>query len=326
MKLLLALLALFVVSPCCAQELLGPRDLAVVNNELVRVKPQPTKVEPFNSLWAYDAFAPHRRLTGKGVTVAVLDSGISSHPEFNGKNIQGKDFSGSGTLNDLRGHGTALIGVIAAKGIKFKGVAPQASVIAYKVDYGVLQTAPQALAAAMNAVLEYNRNNPNQKIAVVNLSYGVNGGGYAPLSEAIRQAYESGVVVVAPTGNTDFPGVDYPANMPEVIAVGALAYDGGIYGKSSYGPQLDFLAPGDRVYSTSNDQDYNYTSGTSISSAYVAGLAALAVEGLYKKMGTWPTVPEVRDALKAAAVKLPGVPDLRQGYGVIDVKRLERQF
>lgn len=319
-KLMALLLTLLVGTvPVFAQELLGPRSPAAAT------RPQTPQVA-FDNLWAYKNIPAAKKLSGAGVSVAVLDSGITAHPEFNGKKIQGRDFTGSNSLNDLRGHGTAVAGVIGANGVRFTGLAPKADIIAYKVDYGVLMISPQAMASAMNAVLEYNRQNPEHKIAVVNLSYGVTSGGLPTLTAAINAAYDSGVVVVAPAGNSGYPGVDYPANMPSVIAVGALGADGLIYPTSTYGPQVAFVAPGDRVYSASNDQGYVLTSGTSIASAFVSAAAVLAVEGLKKKLGRWPTVPEVREVLNAAAVKVKGVADIKQGRGMIDISKLEAQF
>ena len=147
------------------------------------------------------------------------------------------------------------------------------------------------------------------------------------LTDAINRAYESGVTIVAPAGNYGFPGVFYPANLSTVIAVGALAYDGhSAYTNSSYGPEVEFIAPGDRVYTTSADGDYILMSGTSAAAGFVSAAAALAVEGYKKTLGRYPTVAEVRSALKAAAVKVSGVPEVAQGNGLIDVRKLEDQF
>ena len=67
-------------------------------------------------------------------------------------------------------------------------------------------------------------------------------------------------------------------------------------------------------------------SGTSAAAGFVSGAAALAVEGLKKKLGRYPTAQEVKDALKKAAVKIPGLPDIAQGNGMIDIRKLEKQF
>ena len=153
------------------------------------------------------------------------------------------------------------------------------------------------------------------------------GGGNVALTKAINQAYESGVVIVCPAGNLSYPGVHYPANLATTLSAGALAYGAGnVYANSSFGPELDFVAPGDRVYTASTDGGYVLMSGTSAAAGFISACAALAVEGFRKKHGRYPTVPEVKESLIAASVKLPNVAREKQGYGFIDVKRLEEQF
>lgn len=306
---------------------LGPTNMRVSENgefSWVDMTPQP---EAFDNLWAYRYYPIEKKLTGLGVKVAIADSGISSHPEFNGKHIMGQDFTLSGALSDLKNHGTGIAGIIGARGLRFTGVAPQASLLIYKIDDGSRLIGPQAAANAIQTILSYNEQNPNDKITVLNLSYGVSGGGYVALTNAINRAHDSGVVIVSPAGNYGFPGVFYPANLSTVIAVSALGADGKtLYPNSAYGPEVEFIAPGDRVYSTSAAGDYTLMSGSSAAAAFVSAAAALAVEGLQKQLGRYPTVAEVKAALKKAAVKIPGLPDIAQGNGMIDVTKLEKQF
>ena len=306
---------------------LGPTHLRVSENGEFSWVDMTPKAEPFDNLWAYRYYPTDKKLTGRGVKVAVADSGISSHQEFNGKHIMGQDFTLSGSLADLKNHGTGVVGIIGARGVRFSGVAPDADILVYKIDDGSRLIGPQAAANAINNILSYNAQNPQDKIAVINLSYGVSGGGYVALTDAINRAYNSGVTVIAPAGNYGFPGVFYPANQSTVIAVSALNADGRtLYPNSAYGPEVEFIAPGDRVYTTSSDGDYTLMSGTSAAAGFVSAAAALAVEGLQQQLGRYPTVPEVKEALKKASVKIPGLPDIAQGNGRIDVVRLENQF
>ena len=306
---------------------IGPTHLRVSEDGKISAAPVQTPKETFDEQWAYRYYPAEKKLTGQGVTVAVADSGISSHVEFNGKNVQGQDFTLSSSLEDFKNHGTSVAGIIGARGVQFQGVAPAANIIVYKIDDGSRLIGPQAVTSAVNTLLAYNEANPDKKIAVLNLSYGVSNGGYVPLTKAINRAYETGVVVVCPVGNTGFPGVHYPANLATTLAVGALAADGQhAYANSSYGPEVDFIAPGDRVYSAAHDGGYTLMSGSSAAAGFVSAAAALAVEGLKKKLGRYPTVPEVKESLQAAAVSIPGVSPLQQGKGLIDVTRLEKQF
>lgn len=306
---------------------LGPRNLRVSEEgefSAVNAAPAP---EAFDNLWAYKLYPAEKKLTGKGVAVAVADSGISSHPEFNGKHIQGQDFTLSGSVADLKSHGTGVAGIIGARGVNFTGIAPQANIIVYKIDDGSRLIGPQAAAAAVNTLVEYNKENPDNKIVVLNLSYGVSGGGSVQLTNAVNRAYESGVFIVCPAGNYPFPGVHYPANLATTVAVGALSADGKTaFHNSSYGPEVDFIAPGDRVYTASNDGGYTLMSGTSAAAGFVSAAAALYVEGFKNKNGRYPTVAEIKNGLKDASIKLPGVPDVKQGNGFIDVKKIEKMF
>ncbi len=306
---------------------LGPTHLHIDENGNFAPAEKSSSATPFDNLWAYRALPTDKKLTGLGVKIALADSGITPHPELNGKQIMGQDFTLSGTLSDFKNHGTGVAAIIGARGVRFTGVAPQAAIWAYKIDDGSRLISPQAAANALHTILAYNEANPSDKITVINLSYGISGGGSLPLTNAINRAHDSGVTVVVPAGNFGYPGVFYPANLSTVLAVSALAADGEhLYANSAYGPEVDFTAPGDRVYTASADGDYTLMSGTSAAAAFVSGAAALAVEGLTKKLGRYPSAEEVKDALKAASAKVPGLPDAAQGNGLIDITKLEEQL
>ena len=277
--------------------------------------------------WAYQLYPAQKKLTGKGVKIAIADSGISSHVEFNGKNIQTADFTHSSGTHDSKNHGTAVVGVIGARGVEVTGVAPDAQLIVYKIDDGSRLISPQAATSAINALLDYNEKHPNDKIAVLNLSYGVSGGTDTALTKAINRAYDAGVFIVCPAGNSGFSGVYYPANLSTTVAVGAMSQDQThVTSHSSYGKEVDFVAPGEQVYTTSSNGRYTTVDGTSVAAAFVSASAALVVEGFKNKYGRYPTVEEIKAYLIKAAVELPNVSRDKQGYGFIDVKRLEEEF
>ena len=277
--------------------------------------------------WAYQLYPQQKRLTGKGVKIAIADSGISSHAEFNGKDIQGADFTHSSGIYDSKNHGTAMAGIIGARGMDFTGIAPEAQLFVYKIDDGSRLISPQAVTAAINSLIDYNQRNPNDKIAVLNLSYGVSGGGDMALTQAINRAYEAGIFIVCPAGNVGYPGVYYPANLATTVAVGAMSWDRThVSTNSSYGKEIDFISPGERIYTTAADGKYTLINGTSAAAAFVSGTAALVVEGFKNKYGRYPTVEEIKAYLIKASVELPNVPREKQGYGFIDVNKLEREF
>ena len=114
---------------------IGPSHLRVSEEgKFSRVENKPAP-QPFDNLWAYHLYpeASQKKLTGRGVVVAVADSGISSHVEFNGKQVQGQDFTMSSSVADFKNHGTGVAGVIGARGVKFTGIAPNAQLFVYKL-------------------------------------------------------------------------------------------------------------------------------------------------------------------------------------------------
>ncbi|MGH8527854.1 MAG: S8 family peptidase, partial [Gammaproteobacteria bacterium] len=189
---------------------------------------------------------------GTGITVAVLDSGISAnHPDFVRRNssrvIASVDFTGSTRQGDADGHGTGVAGVVAGSGAasegyaaNYAGVAPGANLIDVRVldENGVGRTSN--VLAALNWVIE---NKQRYNIRVVNLSMGTpvrESFHTDPLCKAVEVAVRNGIVVVCSAGNlgrTDeiigtnpdgspiyrlaYGAISSPANSPYVITVGA---------------------------------------------------------------------------------------------------------
>ncbi len=109
---------------------------------------------------------------------------------------------------------------------------------------------------------------------VINLSLGGTSGS-AVLQSAVDYAYGKGAVIVAAAGNSGSNFVLYPARYDHVIAVGATDNTNARAYFSNYGPQVDLVAPGDAIYSTRPGGTYGYLSGTSMSTSFVSGLAAI---------------------------------------------------
>ena len=182
-------------------------------------------------------------LTGKGVDVAVIDTGLSPLPGLttNGKYVHGPDLSFERQLPNLRnldtyGHGTHLAGVIAGRdpGIsypatadedEFLGIAPGARIVSLKVANAMGATDVSQVIAAIDWVIA-NRKSDGLNIRVLNLSFGTDGVQHYtldPLSYAVEQAWHAGIVVVVAGGNAGFGSakLNNPAYNPYVIAVGA---------------------------------------------------------------------------------------------------------
>jgi serine protease AprX len=238
-------------------------------------------------------------LTGAGVGVAIIDSGLAVSPEFNNVSnlLFSQNFVGgpSGSANDLYGHGTHVAGLIAANGSQsagpgytyhFVGIAPLAHIINLRVlDQNGSGTDSQVINAIQTAISLKNLYN----IRVINLSLGR--GVYEsyrldPLCQAVEQAWKAGIVVVVAAGNggrdndagtNGYGTITAPGNDPYAITVGAMntlatpgRSDDVPASYSSKGPTLwdqvakpDLVAPGNLIISL-------YTPGLTLDQEYPA--------------------------------------------------------
>jgi serine protease AprX len=186
--------------------------------------------------------------TGKGVDVALIDSGVSpvNGLRGSGKVIYGPDLSLESQADNLTnldtfGHGTFMAGLIAgrddgltapytnAPASAYRGMAPDARIVSVKVATADGGTDVSQVIAAIDWVVQH-KNDDGLNIRILNLSYGTNSTqSYAldPLSFAVEQAWKAGIVVVAAAGNTGYQkgagatGLADPAYNPYVIGVGA---------------------------------------------------------------------------------------------------------
>ncbi|WHY66963.1 S8 family serine peptidase [Neobacillus sp. SuZ13] len=166
----------------------------------------------------------NQRLTGKGVTVGVIDTGVDyTHPDLKRNFAGGRDLVDNDrdpmetlALGKATIHGTHVAGIIAANG-KIKGVAPEAKIVAYRaLGPGGGGTTEQVLAAIDQAIKD--------KVDIVNLSLGndINGPDL-PISLALNRAVDRGIVAVAASGNSgpDVWSVGSPGTASKAISVGA---------------------------------------------------------------------------------------------------------
>ncbi|GAB3403950.1 S8 family serine peptidase [Flindersiella endophytica] len=277
-----------------------------------------------------------RGLTGDGIDVAVLDTGIdTTHADLAGKVTAAKDFTGEGT-DDLYGHGTHVASTIAGSGAasagKYRGVAPDAELLNGKVCDGFGSCEESWILAGMQwAAVE-------QHAKVVNLSLGgTDTPGVDPLEEAVGTLTEqTGTLFVIAAGNL-LPWeqkcrVSSPASADAALAVGAVDGEEAIARFSCPGPRVgdnalkpDITAPGVGITAAraANGQlgepgeDYVSLSGTSMATPHVAGAAAI----LAQQHPTW-TGPQLKAALTGTAEPNAELSAFQQGAGRVAVDQV----
>jgi serine protease AprX len=257
-------------------------------------------------------------MTGRGVTVAVLDSGVAADPDLvspASRILASVNFADQRLVADPGGHGTHVAGIIAGNGTRsageFVGVAPEANIVDVRVLGSTGSGRISSVVRGIDWVLAH-RNTYN--IRVINLSFGApTPTSYRtdPMSAAVEIAWQRGVVVVAAAGNSGpardtvaSPGID-----PYVITVGAADDHGTVsprddtlapfssWGTANSNAKPDLLAPGrrivsirvqgsaldslfrDRVVLAHNGSTYLRLSGTSMATPVVAGAVALVLQG-----------------------------------------------
>lgn len=157
---------------------------------------------------------------GHGITVAVIDTGVSTdHPDLRGSGTDikiagGVDFVDGGAPEDINGHGTQVAGIIAADG-EIRGIAPDVRIVPYRVSEDGESVSSDLIIRAIRQAID-------DGVDVINISLGVNRTN-PRINAAISEAVDSGIVVVAAAGN-DGPGprtIGSPGISRDAITVGA---------------------------------------------------------------------------------------------------------
>ncbi len=218
-----------------------------------------------------------QRLYGKSVKIAVVDSGSpSKHPDIGGNIAAEADFTKNKLgLYDSYGHCTFISGIIGAdtnNGIGIAGVLPSVSIYALRGLEGRTGYISDISNAILAAVDTYDCD-------VINLSL-TTPSDFSQLRDAINHALQSGVIVVAASGNKSGAnkGTEllYPAAYDGVIGVGAIDNKKARGSFSHYNSSVDACAPGVDVYSTVITGGYGIGRGTSYAAPYVSAAAAVA--------------------------------------------------
>lgn len=252
-------------------------------------------------------------LTGAGVGLCIMDTGISPHSDFSIPRDRIKVFKdfvgGSEYPYDDNGHGTFVSGVAAGNGClsatKIKGIAPCADLVGVKVIGASGETGTFKILEGMQWLFD---NASKFGVKVVCMSFGADPLASAdPLKAGAEMLARSGLTVVCAAGNSGAGGLKSPGISPEVITVGAVNEDlkvasfssSGVY-QGNYRP--DVYAVGVHVRGVEAGGTYSTMSGTSVSAPYVAGACCL----LHQKYARL-TPREAKRMIIAASREVGGV-------------------
>ncbi|MEO1633830.1 MAG: S8 family serine peptidase [Cyanobacteria bacterium J06631_9] len=266
-------------------------------------------------------------VNGRGVTVAVIDTGVSKGPDLNKTDfVPGYDFvNDRENANDDNGHGTHVAGTIAQSTNNNYGVTG----IAYGAKIMPLKVLSRGGSGTVADIAEAIRFAADHGADVINMSLG--GGGRSKLmSDAIDYAYSKGVVVVAAAGNSGLSSASYPALYEKVIGVSAIGPDEQKTTYSNYGTGVDIAAPGGAtrrgeengiLQETINPRvagefQFKYFQGTSMAAPHVAGVAALI-----KSQGRRRSPAQVWEILKTAARPVKDDPRNYYGAGYLNAEK-----
>ena len=310
---------------------------------LVKYNTACTNDPEFHELWGlnYDAGINNVNINicdawkiteGKGVQVALLDTGIElTHIDL-ADNISSLSYntesnSSPSQIINNESHGTHMAGTIAAvkdNNLQVVGVAPQSTLISISNALDETPNSRMKRVDGINWAWQHGAD-------IINNSWVI-----SPQFDAINNAINNaltkgrngkGTVMVFASGN-DYGAVSFPANSnPDIISVGSVNYTGVRSNFSNYGNELDLVAPGEYILSTTLDNYTDFLSGTSSATAHVSGVAALVLSA-----NPSLNVDEVRDIIEQTAQKIRaetytylkhlgrpnGTWNNEMGYGLID--------
>ncbi|WP_236655627.1 type VII secretion-associated serine protease mycosin [Streptacidiphilus carbonis] len=268
-----------------------------------------------SELWRY--------ATGKGVTVAVIDTGVdNTNPQLSGGAVvAGTNYltdSKGNAFTDTVGHGTMVAGIIAARPASstgFVGLAKDATILSLRQNDG------QGSGGDVKNMAKAVDEAVSKGAGVINISQDVSTNGKpvyqspdGPLGAAIAKAIRKGVVVVAAAGNENLSDPTYPASFPGVLGVGASDRDNErADGFSETGTSVQVAAPGVDMVSTVPKGGQCVDSGTSFAAPYAAAVAAL----LKQKYPTW-TSAQIVARIEQTAQRTDAGRNQYIGWGVVD--------
>ncbi|GAA2345354.1 S8 family serine peptidase [Streptomyces violaceusniger] len=261
---------------------------------------------------------------GKGVTVAVIDTGVdASRVELRGRVLEGTDASAKATdpHNDPNGHGTNIAGLIggSGEGGGIQGLAPEVKILPVKASLIDMQA--ESVGSVMAKAIRYS---VDHGAKVLNISLGVTGlpAYFSKTQSAVNYALKKGALIFAGTGNGGDKEnqSEYPAALPGVVGVGAIDRTGKVAKFSTTGDQVGLVAVGDKIPVRCKDSEsVCMTHGTSDAAAITSASAAL----IWSKHPKWTNNQVLRVMMQTAAKPKTGdIPSSYLGYGSVRPRKV----
>lgn len=271
---------------------------------------------------------------GEGVGVAVLDTGLSPHPDFTGRVIAFKDcIHGRESLYDDSGHGTHVAGILCGSGKMsggvFAGMAPKTDLVVVKM----LDKRGEGNMDQMSKAVDWVKENWRKYgIRIVNISVGAKAGVHrekeAQMIRKVEELWDEGLLIVVSAGNygPEQGTITIPGTSRKVITVGAITEEKRGFRCSGEGPtdscvvKPDVLAPGCRIISCNGmwkktGKFYTIKSGTSMAAPVVSGAMALL-------LSKYQDVSNVEAKLRLRSSSKSMEDNSAQGWGSLQVEEL----
>lgn len=251
--------------------------------------------------------------------IAVLDTGIASVPELQGRVLQGYNVAGDNPNTfDIDGHGTAVASLAAAAAGGVRGVSPATPVLPIKIFDDAGNSDPETFIAAIERAVAADAGVIN--ISAAGSPSDVDSSTKRAVQDAINAAVSLGIPVLAASGNEGSGRLDFPANLAHVIAVGATNETGDRADYSNSGTGLDLVAPGSNLITAAPpaicSSGYATATGTSFAVALASGAASMLLSQKPQL-----DVGQLTDMLRLAGPRSnPPTYSPELGFGMLNVR------
>lgn len=245
----------------------------------------------------------HKKTLGKGIKIAIIDSGKCNHFDVEPNIVDAKNFTSETSVDDVVGHSSFVSGIIAAS----------------KNDQGIIGVAPESQLYFAKSLDDSGTGDPaglvqgvkwamEKGVDIISISAGMFVD-FKPLHNIIKEAYKQNIILVAAVGNTGKAhfNVAFPARYPEVIGVAAYGKDRKVAPFSSRGIDVAFALPGVDIYSCWPGNQYAKMQGTSFSAPILSGICALILsqhKAIENPSTPCETPQQMKEHLQKYALKL----------------------